>query len=137
VTLADTRTPLLAQGAYYVGTGVAPFLSRRAFEAVTGPKREWWLVQTVGALVTVQGAGLLVAAARRRQTPELVATGAGVALALGAIDVVFVARRRIAPTYLGDAAVQTAIMWALARALRRAGDAPSAPLAADPSHPRP
>lgn len=45
-----------ALGGYYVATGVAPFVSRRAFEAVTGPKREWWLVQTVGALVTAAGA---------------------------------------------------------------------------------
>ena len=40
----------MAQGGYYVATGVLPFVSRRAFEALTGPKREWWLVQTVGAL---------------------------------------------------------------------------------------
>ena len=52
------RKSLLAQGAYYLGTGVAPFVSRRAFEAVTGPKKEWWLVETVGVLVTAVGAGL-------------------------------------------------------------------------------
>jgi hypothetical protein len=136
MALADTRAPLLVQGGYYVGTGVVPFVSRRAFEAVTGPKREWWLVQTVGALVTVQGAGLLAAAVRRRQTPELVATGAGVALALGAIDVVYVARRRIAPTYLADAAAQGALVWSLARRWRARGT-PSAPPAAVPSHARP
>ena len=39
---------LLAQGGYYVATGVAPFISRRLFEAITGPKSDWWLVQTVG-----------------------------------------------------------------------------------------
>ena len=46
-----TQRPLLAQSAYYVVTGVFPFVSRRGFEALTGPKREWWLVQTVGAVV--------------------------------------------------------------------------------------
>jgi hypothetical protein len=136
VALADTRTPLLVQGGYYLATGVLPFVSRRAFEAATGPKLEWWLVQTVGALVTVQGAALVAAAVRRRQTPELVAAGAGTALALGAIDTVYVARRRIAPTYLADAAAQATIVWGLARGWR-AGGADSAHPAAVPSHARP
>ena len=137
MALADTRTPLLVQGGYYAATGVLPFVSRRLFEALTGPKREWWLVQTVGSLVTVEGAGLLAAAMRRRQTPELVAIAAGSALALGAIDVVYVARRRIAPTYLADAAVEGAIAGWLAWELRRGAGTPSAPPAADPSHARP
>jgi hypothetical protein len=47
------RKALLAQGAYYVATGVAPFLSRRAIEAVTGPKREWGLVETADAAVQI------------------------------------------------------------------------------------
>ena len=105
-----TRQVLLAQGAYYVATGVAPFVSRRAFEAVTGPKQEWWLVQTVGALVTVVGAGIAGAAARDRVTPELTWIASGCAGALAAIDVVHVARRRIAPTYLLDAAVEVALI---------------------------
>jgi hypothetical protein len=105
-----TRKALLAQGAYYVATGVAPFVSRRAFEAVTGPKREWWLVETVGVLVTAVGGGLLGAAARDRVTPELLTIAIGCAGGLAAIDVVYVARGRIAPTYLADAAVQLALL---------------------------
>lgn len=34
------RSTLLTQGAYYVASGVAPFISRRMFERVTGPKLE-------------------------------------------------------------------------------------------------
>ena len=86
-----THRPLLAQSAYYVATGVFPFLSRRGFEALTGPKREWWLVQTVGALA------------------------AGSAASLAAIDVVYVVRRRIAPTYLIDAVIQVVFLVALRR----------------------
>ena len=104
------RKALLAQGAYYVATGVAPFVSRRAFEAVTGPKREWWLVETVGVLVTAVGGGLIAAAARDRVTPELLAIAAGCAGGLAAIDIVYVARHRIAPTYLADAAIQIALL---------------------------
>ena len=108
-----TRQALLAYGSYYVATGVAPFVSRRAFEAVTGPKREWWLVETVGVLVTAVGAGVLSAAARDRVTPEVESIAGGCAAGLAAIDVVYVARRRIAPTYLADAAVQLGLLAAL------------------------
>jgi hypothetical protein len=110
---------LAAQGAYYAATGVVPLASRRAFEAVTGPKTEWWLVQTVGVLVAVVGGGLLSAAARDRVTPELTSIAAGCAAALGTIDVVHVARRRIAPTYLVDAAVQAALLAGLGAGRRR------------------
>jgi hypothetical protein len=108
------RATLLAQGSYYVATGVAPFVSRRAFERVTGPKRDWWLVETVGVLVTAVGAGLLRAAAADRVTPEIELIAAGCAAGLAAIDLVHVARRRIAPTYLADAAVELAVLVALA-----------------------
>jgi hypothetical protein len=110
------RTVLAAQGAYYLATGVAPFVSRRAFEAVTGPKLEWWLVETVGVLVSAIGGGLVSAVARDRVTPEIVGIAAGAAAGLGAIDVVYTARGRIAPTYLIDAAAQAALLGALARA---------------------
>src|SRR4051794_11617282 len=105
----------MAQGAYYAATGLLPFVSRRAFEAVTGPKREWWLVQTVGLLVTVVGGGLVSGAARRRATPELLAIAAGSAASLAVIDVVYVARGPTAPSYLADAAVQLGLLGALAR----------------------
>ena len=111
----SARRALLGQGAYYLATGAAPFLSRRAFEAVTGPKREWWLVQTVGGIVTAVGAGITSAALRDRVTPEIVAIAAGSAGSLAAIDVVHVARRRIAPTYLLDAAVEIGFLAAQLR----------------------
>src|SRR5215207_4883049 len=94
------RPALLIQSAYYIATGLLPFVSRRAFEAVTGRKREWWLVQTVGALVTVIGGTLASATVRRRVTPETLALAAGSAASLAALDVVYVARRRIRVVYL-------------------------------------
>jgi hypothetical protein len=116
----DERTVLTVQGGYYVVTGTAPFVSRRAFETVTGPKTEWWLVQTVGAIVTAVGAALLSGARSERITPELRGLAAGCAASLAAIDTVYVARRRIAPAYLLDATAQIAALTALAaRAPRR------------------
>ncbi len=110
--------PLACQGAYYVAGGVAPFVSRRAFEAVTGPKREWWLVQTVGALTTAVGAGILTGARREDPPAELLVIAGGCAAGLAAVDVVHVARGRISPVYLLDAAVNLAAIVALATASR-------------------
>ena len=121
-SLGDERTALTVQGGYYVVTGVAPFVSRRAFEAVTGPKTEWWLVETVGAIVTAVGVALLSGARSGRITPELRGLAAACAASLAAIDTVYVARRRIAPTYLLDAVAQIAVLAALRRvAMRRRG----------------
>src|SRR4051812_3421714 len=105
-----------AQAGYNLVTGMAPFLSRRAFEAVTGRKREWWLVLTVAATVNVIGVSLGRAAASGRVTPEIRLLGAGSAASLATIDVTYVLKRRIAPTYLLDAAVQCAIVAAWVRA---------------------
>src|SRR5215217_2800310 len=104
------RNVLLAQSAYYLATGVAPFVSRRLFERVTGPKREWWLVKTTGVLVTVIGAGTLSAVMRDRTTPEVVGIAAGCAGGLAAIDTVYALRRRISPIYLADAVIQLAAL---------------------------
>jgi len=94
------------QAAYYLPTGIwplIPFVGIRTFEVLTGPKTDRWLVQTVGALVTVIGAVIGLAGSRRRVTPEVELLAVGTALSLATVDVVFVARRRIRPVYLLDA----------------------------------
>jgi len=94
------------QAAYYLSTGIwplIPFVGIRTFEVLTGPKTDRWLVQTVGALVTVIGAVIGLAGSRRRVTPEVELLAVGTALSLATVDVVFVARRRIRPVYLLDA----------------------------------
>ena len=111
----------VAQGAFYVATGVWPIVHLRSFEAVTGPKLEGWLVKTVGALIAAIGGTLWAAGRRRRLVPEEVALAVGSAAALTAVDVIYVARRRIAPVYLLDAVAETALMatWAVLLARRR------------------
>lgn len=134
------RQVLLVQGGYYLATGVSPFVSRRLFEAVTGRKREWWLVQTVGGLVTAIGGGLTGGAVRGAggaegegaPPPELLAIAAGSAATLAAIDVVHVTRGRIAPVYLLDAAAEVLLIGALGAALRQARRGGSGPAAARP-----
>jgi hypothetical protein len=111
-----------SQAVYYLATGIWPLVSRRTFEAVTGPKHDYWLVKTVGALVGVTGAALGLAARDKRalESPAVTSLGVGSALSLAAVDVAFVARRRISPIYLLDAVAELALVlgWLLARRSR-------------------
>ncbi len=102
---------LLAQGAYYVLTGLWPQVHLRSFLAATGPKRDLWLVKTMGLLITVIGASLLGAAYRGAPGPETVVLAAGSALALTAVDVVYSVKRSISYVYLVDAAAEAALLW--------------------------
>lgn len=52
------RALLLAQAAWYIASGLVSLLSRDLFEAVTGPKEDYWLVRMVGLLAVVIGAAI-------------------------------------------------------------------------------
>ena len=97
------------QGTYFLLTGVWPLLHMRSFLAVTGPKTDLWLVETVGVLVAAIGAGLLLSAARGAQAIELALIAVLAALGLAAIDVIYVTRGVIAKIYLADAALEALI----------------------------
>ncbi len=113
------------QGLYYIATGLWPLASRRTFEAVTGPKTDWWLVQTVGVLVGVIGGTLLLAGRRGAERPDTAFLGAASAAGLAAIDVVHASRGRIAPIYLLDAVAEAAIVWGWGHGVRRGAPPPS------------
>ena len=110
------RALAAGQGAYYLLTGLWPIVSLKTFYAVTGPKRDGWLVQTVGSMIASIGSTLLLGARRRMPSAELVWLGASSAAALTAVDVVFVGRRRIPRIYLADAVAELGLLvgWALA-----------------------
>jgi len=109
---------LRIQGTYYVTTGLWPLISMRTFEAVTGPKVDKWLVQMVGLLAATIGGSLLVAAWRDQKLDSAVFTLAiASALSFMSIDIVHSLRRRISPTYLGDAACEAAILALLINSL--------------------
>jgi hypothetical protein len=110
------------QAGYYLATGVWPLLHRRSFEAVTGPKADFWLVRTVGVTVGAIGGGLALSARRGRLSEEMRATAILTSLGLCAIDVVYVARRRIRPVYLLDAAAEVVFAAALVTSGRSAAD---------------
>jgi len=105
----------LGQGLYYFVSGIWPLFSMRTFEMVTGPKADKWLVKTVGVLVSVIGAVLMLAGRRRRVEPgrvepETVLLAAGSALGLGGIDTVYAAKGRISKIYLLDAVLEVVLV---------------------------
>lgn len=107
----------VAQGVFDVVTGVWPIVHLRSFEAVTGPKREGWLVKTTGALITAIGGALLAAGLRRRVGPELMLLAAGSAASLAVVDLVY-SPQRISPVYLLDALAEGVLVtgWCVAAA---------------------
>src|SRR5437773_3974332 len=69
------------QGTYYLVTGVWPLVSIETFQMVTGHKTDHlptgreadhWLVMTVGTLITAIALAILLAAWRRRPSPEVI-----------------------------------------------------------------
>ena len=104
---------LRATAAYYLATGLWPLFHMRSFELVTGPKTDKWLVKMVGALAATNGLALAVGAARETPSRETRTLAVASALSFAAVDVIYVLRRRIRPIYLGDAALEIALVAAL------------------------
>lgn len=84
--------------------------SLRTGQRVTGPKTDLWLVKTVGVLIAVIGGVLIVAGWRSPMPLEALLLAVGSALALTGIDVVYVARGRIATIYLWDALAELVLV---------------------------
>lgn len=114
----------LLQGVYYAGTGIWSLVSPGTFQAVTGPKKDYWLVRTVGVLVSVLGGVLTLAGLRGQTTREIPLLAVGSAAGLAAIDTVYAGRGRISPIYLADAAVNLGFILAWAFVRRRGRGVP-------------
>lgn len=113
--LRTTRRMLaLVQGGYFLVGGLWALAGRRSFEEVTGPKVDYWLVRTVGALLSVIGAVLGLAAWRGRMTAEITALAMGTSGVLAASSAFYAGTGRIRKIYLLDACVYCSffICWA-------------------------
>jgi energy-converting hydrogenase Eha subunit E len=100
----------LVQGCYFLVTGIWPILSIGTFQKVTGPKRDLWLVKTVGVVIIAIGAALLVAGWQREVTTAVVVLAVTGAVGLGAIDVIYAAKGVISRIYLLDAILEAALV---------------------------
>ena len=69
-----------------------------------------WLVKTLGVLISVIGAVLGMAGVQQSVTREMALLGVGSAAGLTAIEVIYVARRRISRVYLLDAVAELALL---------------------------
>jgi len=107
----------IIQAVYFLITGVWPIVHLRSFVAVTGPKVDDWLVKTVGAIVTVIGVSIGIAALHGRGRGqqielEIFVVAVGSAAALGAVDVIYVLKRVIPRIYLADAVAEAILIAA-------------------------
>jgi hypothetical protein len=100
----------IGQGLFYMITGFWPLFSRRSFEKVTGPKHDFWLVNTVGVIIGSVGLVLISAGYHRRVTPEIRCLAVGTAASLSGIDIFYVSKRRIPRIYLLDAAAEIGLI---------------------------
>ena len=120
------RAVAATQGTFNVLTGLWPMVHMNSFEAVTGPKKDEWLVRTVSGLLVTIGLEQL----RMALSDEGVATarriGVGTAATLAGIDVVYASRSRISKVYLLDAVIEVAILAAWWWTPPPAGEPPSA-----------
>ncbi|MDQ0905984.1 hypothetical protein QFZ22_001969 [Streptomyces canus] len=84
-----------------------PLVHLRSFEWIFGPKTDVWLQRTIGGLLVSAGLAQLAAAPGPQGSAQARRIGLGTALTLLAVDLVYVPKGRIRPTYLVDAAMQT------------------------------
>lgn len=108
--MLNAREALRFQAVYYLATGVWPLVNRRSFEAVTGPKADWWLVQMVGLLAATIGAAIAVGTREVRPSPALRTLAVLSALSFASIDTLHALRGRISKIYLTDAALELALV---------------------------
>jgi hypothetical protein len=94
------RDPRRAYGAYLVATGAWPLIDRRTFEAITGPKTDFWLARCIGGLSIAIGVTLLRAPRR-----DLLC---GSAVSFIAADLY--AGRNVSRAYFLDAVLQAAAL---------------------------
>ncbi|HET7224860.1 MAG TPA: hypothetical protein VFK69_04010 [Candidatus Eisenbacteria bacterium] len=107
----------LAQGIWYVATGLWPIADARSFQDITGPKDDVWLARTCGMLIALLGGALLFARARRRIGAETLFLGIASALALAFADALIATSGAGTQAYLFDAALEIVFagLWAFGR----------------------
>lgn len=122
-TRPSERRVLMAQSAYLAITGAWPLIHYRSFEAITGPKRDDWLVKTLSWVILPLAFAVASAARLGRVTPEVRMVAVGTSLGLGGSSLWYGRSGRISRIYLVDAAIEGMLVVGLlfARRERRSG----------------
>jgi hypothetical protein len=97
----------IVQGSYYLLTGLWPVLHMPSFESVSGPKKDYWLVQSYGILLGTIGSVLIISKS------DIKLLGIAIALAIAIPNIIFSLKNVISKIYLADAIVQLGFvsMW--------------------------
>lgn len=102
---------ILFQGLYYFVTAVWPLLHIRSFEAVTGEKKEDWLVYTVSLMILSSSLIFLYASLLAETISiEVVFLSALNAVSLGFISIYYPLRGTIRKIYLADGLLEVFIL---------------------------
>lgn len=104
----------VGQGAYFAVTGIWPILHIKSFEAITGSKKEKWLVKTVGGLIVCIGGTMLVDGLKKRTNASTAGLAVSSSAFLAGVDVWYVLKNRISPIYLLDAVAEVGLVAAWA-----------------------
>lgn len=97
-----------AQGLFNVVSGGWALVHRKSFEAVFGPKADWWLVQTVAGLLVGNGLTRLISGRDEGSLAQARRIGMATAATLLAMDLRYGVAGWIRRTYLLDAPVDAA-----------------------------
>ena len=113
---------LYGQSIYYLLTGIWPILHIESFMAVTGPKNDIWLVQTVGVMIIAVGLSLFAAAWTKSYQLPIMILGLSAALGLMLVDVVFYLKGDISAIYLADAFAELLLVLAWGYFIAKSGN---------------
>ncbi len=111
-----------AQGLFNVVGGLWPIVSLRSFEAVFGPKSDVPVQMASGGLFLTTGIALLTAPATEAGIEHARRVGVAAAATYLVIDLIYVPKRELRPTYLLDAAMELGWLYAWWRTRRRRPD---------------
>jgi hypothetical protein len=111
-TQRSARLLARGQGYYFLITGIWPLVHMPSFLWVTGPKADFWLVETVGVLVIAIGLALVTSSLRPLPPRPVIIQAMAAAAGLATIEVIYVLNGTIWPIYLADAVVEVVfITW--------------------------
>jgi hypothetical protein len=115
------RILVLVQATYTLITAVWPLVDIESFMAITGYKRDVWLVKTVGALLIPVALCLYAHLYYKSDRRTAIVLGSFTALAFACIDFYYALNDVIADIYLADGVVELIFLcgWLLIAFTRR------------------
>jgi hypothetical protein len=103
---------LTVQFIYYFFTAFWPLVHIKSFMAVTGPKKDVWLVKTVALLLLAICSAMLTSICSHNIDNSVKILCISCCIVLSGIDIYFVRKKIISIIYLADAAAEIILLAA-------------------------